>query len=311
MVKKVDVITVSWNGLEHLKTCVPAVFKQTFKDFRYIIVDNGSIDGSVGWLKKNYPKIKVIELKENTGFSGGCNAGLAVSAAQYVVTLNNDTKPDKDWLKELVKVADRYPRVGMVGSKMLFWGSNRINTIGLQLYKSGLTDDIKDGRNDKMFTICDGAGLWKREMLDDINLDNEYYDKEFFLYAEEADIGFRARLRGWDCRYAPKSLVYHRYSASSKRIPDLADYCGHRNSVWVIAKNMPTGIIIQNLHWILLVQIGALIKYILQGKGKMIFNAKLDALKGLPKMLKKRGIIQKNRLVSDDYIKNLMKNKLF
>lgn len=121
MNKKIAIIIVNWNGKRLLKTCLKAVFDQTYKNFDVYFVDNGSEDGSGKFVENKFPKTKIIKLKENTGFAKGNNVGIKKAfedkKVEYIVCLNNDTKVDKNWLKELVKPVQQNEKIGMVASK--------------------------------------------------------------------------------------------------------------------------------------------------------------------------------------------------
>src|SRR3989338_3853888 len=120
---KLSVVVLNWNGKQYLNNCLGSLSKQNYKDFEVILVDNGSTDGSVDYVRKNFPKARVIENKKNLGFTIGNNIGIEKSKGRYVFILNNDTKLDKSCLKELVNVMDSNKKIGMVSAKMLFFDS--------------------------------------------------------------------------------------------------------------------------------------------------------------------------------------------
>src|SRR3989344_3399710 len=122
--KKASIIIVNWNGMKFLKNCLDSVYKQTYKNFQVYFVDNGSIDGSSEFVKKNYLKAKIIQLDKNYGFAKPNNIAIKESfkdkEVEYIVCLNNDTIVDKNWLKELVKTARKDKKIGAVGSLALY-----------------------------------------------------------------------------------------------------------------------------------------------------------------------------------------------
>ena len=140
--KDTAVITVNWNGKNLLKKLLPSLKKQTYKDFVTIVVDNNSSDGSAGFVRENFPWAKVIVMKKNTGFTGGNNAGFLEAMKnrdiKYLITLNNDTVVDKDWLKNLVKAAEAEKGIGSCSSKVLYlYNKDIIDTAGIAIYKDG------------------------------------------------------------------------------------------------------------------------------------------------------------------------------
>lgn len=302
-----SVLIVNWNGKEFLEDCLSSVMGQSCKNFEVVLVDNASTDGSVDFVRRNFPKVKILQNKKNLGFSGGNNTGLKHAKGKYIATLNTDTKADRTWLEELIKTAESDRKIGMVSSRILFFDNKGVDTLGIKLTKFGFFSDItKKEELPKLFSICDGAGLWKKDMLDDINISNEYYDNDFFLYSEENDICFRARLRGWKAAHAKNAIVYHLHSGSTSKISGKNDYYGQRNSLWVIIKNMPSSLLIRNCLWILIGQAAAVCVHVLKGHPIMILRSKIDAIRKIPHMLKKRKLIQKSKLVSDDEISKLI-----
>ncbi|MDO8740204.1 MAG: glycosyltransferase family 2 protein [Candidatus Woesearchaeota archaeon] len=311
------VIILNWNGKRFLKSCFDSLLNQTYKDFRIIFVDNCSKDSSVDFIKKNYrkelKKIKILQLNENTGFAKGNNEGIREALkdkkTKYVVTLNNDTIANKDFLKELTKKAQNR-NIGMVSSRILFLKDKKIDTLGLMLFKSGLFFDIKNEANLKyLFCPCGCAALYKRELLEDIKLNNQYFDEDFFAYAEDADLGFRAVLRSWKCAYAENAVVYHMHQASSSR--DFLVYHIERNTIWAILRNMPGALFFRNLPWFILTRAAILFKYLFKGKAHLIIKARLDVLKKLGKVLNERKSIQKNKKIKNKDLNKSISKRLF
>jgi len=249
---KLSVVVLNWNGKQYLNNCLGSLSKQNYKDFEVILVDNGSTDGSVDYVRKNFPKARVIENKKNLGFTIGNNIGIEKSKGRYVFILNNDTKLDKSCLKELVNVMDSNKKIGMVSAKMLFFDSNKVDTLGLKVLKWGFTEDIKKAEQIP-FCPCGGAAFYRKAMLEDTKLDDDYFDSDYFIYADDYDLGFRARLRGWDCRLADKAIVYHLHGATMSKETDKQIYLGDRNRIWTIIKNYPNGLLAKcSIHLTLL-----------------------------------------------------------
>jgi len=128
----VSIVIASLNGRNLLGPCLRSLWDQTFTDFEVIVVDNGSTDGTVDFIKSfREPRLRMVSLSENRGFAGGCNAGMTQARGRYIATLNNDTEADRNWLGELVRVMDGNPKVGMGASKILFFNErNRIDKAG-------------------------------------------------------------------------------------------------------------------------------------------------------------------------------------
>lgn len=232
--QKAAVIIVNWNGRGYLNECLTSVFHQTYPDYDVILVDNGSADESVEFVKKNYPKVNIIKLDRNYGFAKGNNVGIEEALkdknVKFIVSLNNDTKVDKNWLSELVKVAGSNEKIGMCAPKILRMDNPKvIDSVGGVL-KLGLKlgfmpinrgcGEVDKGQYDEKLDIMGiggASGLYKREMLEEIGL----FDESFFTYCEETELSWRANKKGWKARYVPTSVVYHKGGGTSKRSKEL------------------------------------------------------------------------------------------
>jgi len=240
----VSVVVVNWNGLDYLPECLQSVRDQSYIPREIIAVDNGSTDGSRRWLQSNAgDQFRLIELESNTGFAAGANAGIRAAEGEFIALLNNDAVAEKDWLENLVAAAGG-PDVGMVASKILFY-ENRdvIDKTGHLFYPDGLNrgrgaGELDRGQFDRQPEIFfpDGcAALYRKQMLDDVGL----FDEQFFAYGDDADLGLRARWRGWRCAYAPAAKVYHRHSRSLGKYSAQKAYLVERNRFWVAVKLLP------------------------------------------------------------------------
>lgn len=282
---------LNFNGKRYLKDCLTSVLTQTFRDFEVILVDNGSSDGSAEYLETHYPWVKVVENKKNLGFAAGTNIGIKQAKGEYILTLNNDTQMDNHFLECLVRVMKSDESVGMCAPKMLFY-DGRINSAGICLSRSGAAWDRGMSEPDigqydsteEIFGPCAGAALYRKKMLEEIGL----FDEDFFLYMEDVDLAFRGRLAGWKCLYVPDAKVYHVFGGTTGYGSDLTVYYGNRNLLWYVAKDFPGSFLIKSLPWIIGRNLAAVPYYARMGKGGVILKSKLDAVRGLPRMLRKR-----------------------
>lgn len=307
---EIAIIILNWNGLENTKECLNSLKKVTYPNFKIILVDNGSRNNEGEILKKEYGDfITLIQNEKNLGFAEGNNIGiekaLENSAIKYVLTLNNDTIVDSNFITEALKKFDD-SKIKMVAPKIMnYYQRDKIDCLGIQFTKGGLSFDIKNN-NDILFAPCGGASFYARELLEVIKTqDGYYFDPDFFAYAEDLDLGFRARLQGFKCVLTDKSIVYHKGSASTKIMSDLAVYCTYRNIIWVLIKNLPFSLWLAYSPKIILGQLVIISLWIFRKKPLLILKAYFHALLGLPKMLKKRKTIQKNKKIST---KELNKN---
>lgn len=315
----VSIIIVNWNGKRFLKGCLESVFAQSYKNFEVILVDNGSTDGSVGFVRENFPLTVVLENKDNLGFAAGNNRGIEAAKGEFIATLNNDTELNRGFIEKLVEAAEGSgERVGMWAPKILSMDERDVidSVGGLLIYPDGLAKGRgrleKDrGQYDGERDICMPsacAALYRREMLDEVGL----FDEDFFAYCEDTDLGLRARLSGWKAVSVPEAVVYHYYSATGGRYTPTKAYLVERNRLWVVLKNFPAPLVLLSPFytlWRYLVQLYGIITR--KGAGgrfaeefsslrlfSMALKAYGGAIRGLPKMLSKRIVIQRKRKVS-------------
>jgi hypothetical protein len=311
-----SVIILNWNGKEFLEDCLCAMRRQTFRDFETILVDNGSTDGSVEYVRTQFSEVKLLALPANLGFTGGNIAGYAQASGNLIVLLNNDTEPHRNWLEEIHRASQTNPDAGSFASKMMYFDErDRVENCGFDLGIAGATIDLGRGEFDgpewaqprKVFGGCGGAVAYRRKMLIEIG----FLDPDFFMTYEDADLSFRAQLRGYECVYVPGAIVYHRYRATNRKTPSRQVFYSQRNIEFVYLKNMPLGLIVRSAPQRLLYELGAAIYFSKQGAGWAFLRAKLNVLKCLPTLLRKRQEIQKRRTITNSQMMAMMRKPLF
>jgi GT2 family glycosyltransferase len=240
----VSVVIVNWNGRRLLGACLDALLRQTRPADEIVLVDNGSTDGSTAFVAARYPRVTILPLARNVGFAAGNNHGIARSRGALIATLNNDTVPAATWLEELCAPLEADPALGSAMSTMLFAGApERIAAAGLRVCRNGLAlDDLAGHRYTgrrttprPIFGPSAGAALYRRRMLNEIGA----FDRDFFMYLEDVDLAWRARLRGWDSVHAPAATTLHLYSASSVQGSAFKRFHLARNRLWCLRKNLP------------------------------------------------------------------------
>lgn len=300
----VVVVIVNFDSGDLLRQCLAAVARQTYTAFRVVVVDNASLDNSLDGIQGLCPGLQVLRLAENTGFAGGCNAGIAAAGdCKWIACLNPDAFPDPDWLANLMVATERYPGCASFGSKLIMAGDPaRLDGTGDVYHVSGLAwrrDYGKPveqgvGEGDEIFAPCAAAALYRRDALADVG----GFDTSYFCYFEDVDLGFRLRLRGYCSRYVPESRALHMGSAITGFRSDFSIYHGHRNMVWAYFKNMPTSLLWLYLPQHILVNLLTVLRYIGKGQAGAILKSKWHALKAMPKVLRARRETQANRKVS-------------
>lgn len=288
---KVDLVIPNLNGLRFLKPCLDSVLTQTFRDVQVWLVDDGSSDGSVEFVRTHYPQVNVIANATNEGFSAGNNKAIRAGTAEFVATLNNDTTVEAAWLASLVDAMDSGPRIGMCASKMIF-ASRRdmINSAGILIDRTGIAwdrlggapDDTSESAVQPVFGPCAGAALYRRAMLDEIGL----FDEDFSGYLEDTDLAWRARWAGWQALYVPQARVYH-FHTGTYPAPTKSRLLG-RNKVWLIAKNYPSPYLLAYLPLIACYDLAAVVFAIASRRDLNALRGRWVGLRGLPAMLRKR-----------------------
>ncbi len=289
---EVSIIIVSKDSLSFLKRCLESIFKQTFSSFEVIIVDNGSSDGTLDFIKQDYPQITLIANKENLGFCAANNQGIELAQGKFILTLNSDVYLHKDYIKSIVSAVSDAREVGMATGKLLQFDLEHVDSCGLYLSKSRRLFDIGRGKpkacfNSKTYILgpCAAAALYRRDMLEEIKHFGEYFDNDFFFLVEDFDIALRAQHKGWKALFVPDAIGYHfRNSSDCKR--DFIQYLSFRNRLFLLLKNERLGTFLVDLPFILGYDILRLIYIFLINRHarKSLYNM----FKLTPRMLKKR-----------------------
>lgn len=311
-----SVIIPNWNGKYLLEDCLVSLVKQNIEEFEIILVDNASTDGSLEYVAEKFPGVKVIKLEKNFGFARAINEGVKVSKVEYVVFLNNDTKVEKDWLKNLINCVNKHPEVISVNSKLLnYYYRKIIDGVGIQINEVGQARSIgwqeKDSgqynKEEYIFGATGGASLFRRK--DFIKVGG--FDESYFMYSEEVDFAFRAQFKGYKSIFCPKAIVYHKHKASAKKRPQHIEYWQFRNMLQTIIKDFPTSLLLKKRRWlkIILVFLNTIFYQLKSGYFWPPVLTKLWILYSLPSLLEKRKKIQGEKKVSDEYIESFFAEK--
>lgn len=269
----VAVIIPNYNGQKYLSDCLKSLRKQSFRDFKVIMVDNGSSDGSISVVKRDFPEVQIIGLSENTGFANAVNVGIKETGAKYVFLLNNDTVCEEGVIEALANVLDKKKSVFSVQAKMLQIKEPHLIddagdyycALGWAFAPSKDKDNSRYSRRINVTSACAGAAMYRREVFEEIG----YFDEAHFCYLEDVDVGYRARLYGYDNVMEPGAIVYHVGSGSSgSRHNAFKVELTAANNLYFIYKNMNALQVIINLPLFLA---GVIIKhvfYVRKGLGK-------------------------------------------
>jgi len=322
---KVSVIVVNWDRRDLLRACLKSLTNQTQLDFEIIVVENGSTDGSAEMVEREFPNIRLIQNKVNHGFCAANNQGIHASNGEFVALLNNDAEADPGWLSALVESFEGRADFGMAASKILVWENpQRIDKAGHLIYPDGQnrgrgSGEMDIGQYDRLEEALwpDGcAAMYRREMLDSIG----GFDEDLFAYADDAELGLRARIAGWRCVYVPTAVVRHHRGAtlglgSGRRLALI-----ERNRLLLAAKLFPWSLLWLNAPYFLArVVTGAWEAARGRGeaslypglRGKLTIAAAMirgefAALLLLPRMLRKRREMEPIRKLAPREVKELI-----
>ena len=242
MEQKVTIIIPNYNGRVFLEPCMKALNNQRFKRFSILVVDNGSTDGSREWLKEH--QIPAVFLPENTGFSGAVNTGIRQAETPYVILLNNDTQADPDYVGELVRAIERSPKIFSVSSRMIQMNrpdlmdddGDMYSVLGWAYQRGVGQPAARYNKPCRVFAACAGAAIYRRQVFEEIG----YFDEAYFAYLEDIDVGYRARIHGYDNIYWPAAKVFHVGSGTSgSKYNSFKVRLAARNNVYLNYKNMP------------------------------------------------------------------------
>lgn len=316
-IKSLSIIIATWNSDAYLQTCLSSLAQQTFRNFEVVIVDNGSIEFDEGKIINVWPSltIKVFSLKENKGFATACNLGARQAAGEWLAFLNADAFPTPTWLEQFHAAVQRYPEAGAFSS-FLYQANNPalIDDIGDvynfsgSAWKRGYGYPLSQAPQQpkRIFSANAAAAFYRRDAFLEIG----GFDEEFFSYFEDVDLGFRLNLYGYQCLFLPDAKAAHVGSSSTGKDSDFALYHYHRNMEWVYLKNMPPLLFWVYLPIHLAVGLVFLIYFLGVGKFKVVLRAKLDAIKGIKKMIAKRRKIQAERKAGTQEINRLINKNL-
>ncbi|MBM4017125.1 MAG: glycosyltransferase family 2 protein [Planctomycetes bacterium] len=312
----VTALVLNWNGARVVGECVRSLLAQDYPALGVLVVDNASTDGSADMVRREFPAVRLHVNEKNLGFGGGNNVGIGLAGTPYVLMCNNDTRLAPDAVRLLVEALENEPRAGSATPCIVLAATGKVDATGIVVCPDGLA--LGRGRAEppealrqpaEVFYASDCCCLYRKAMLEDLRLPSgELYDEDFFAYADETDMGWRAQRRGWKSLYVPAAAVYHHHAASSGSVSPLLARLVERNRVWVAVKNFPAWLLAYGVLWTayrLFWQAWG----VMAGRGragamasqrskwemaKVLLRAWWEALLGLPGMWRKRRAIMRS-----------------
>lgn len=321
----ISVVVVTWNRAALLRNCLRSLRNQRGVTLEVLVVDNGSVDGSVEMVASEFPEVRLILNTENRGFCAANNQGIESANGEYVALLNNDAEADPGWAGALRETCETDAAVGMVASKILVYEDpTRIDKVGHLIYPDGQnrgrgSGALDVGQFDRLEPVLwpDGcAALYRTSMLREIG----GFDEDLFAYGDDAELGLRARIAGWGCLYAPKAVVRHHRGSTMGLQSVRRLHLIERNRVLLAAKLFPLPLLFLNpFYYVARLVAGAQAAFRGTGeaalfpgwRGKLRLAAALlwgdlEALLMLPRTLAKRRQLRSIRKLNGQQVTELI-----
>jgi len=315
--KLVSIVVLNFNGKKYLPNCLSSISRLSYKNLEVIFVDNGSTDGSVEYVSKNFPRVRIIRNERNLGFAEGNNVGIKNSSGEIIALISNDVYVDPNWLNEHLKILNSSEKIGVTASKMLMHRSPKmINSAGgmMDIYGFGRDrgfGEMDQGQFEKIeetFYSCGGAMVIKAKILKEMG----YFDPVYFIFHEDTDLCWRARLMGYKVIYIPSAIVYHEFGGTIRRLSPLRVFLTERNRLVTLIKNLGLRKLIPALWGYLALELSKMVFFTIIRQVRITFsilNALLWNVLNIRNTWKKRQIVQRKRKVDDTTIEKLMVKK--
>lgn len=314
----VSVTIVTYNSARFIRRCLESVVGQLYEPIEIIVVDNASTDETTEILQDFEQRFRVVYNQENIGFAAAQNQAIALSSGDWVLTLNPDVLLSSDFLPRLLSTAAIDSRTGTVCGKLLLADSRfriedgpRVDSTGMFFtptlrHKDRGCMEVDLGRYrecEYVFGATAAAACYRREMIDDISVDDEFFDSAFFTYREDADVAWRAQLLGWRCIFNPWATARHvRTLRPGMRNEMSAEINMHsvKNRFLMRAKNITTGLYLRNLLPITVRDLGVLAYCVVFERSSL--TAFYHLARALGGVIRKRRSIQARRRTDDGYM---------
>ncbi|MHB2153863.1 glycosyltransferase family 2 protein [Calditrichota bacterium GD2] len=319
---RVTIVIPHYNGLQILDDCLESLFKNTFKNFLVLVIDNGSTDGSQQMVKEKYPQVKLIQNEENRGYAGACNQGIELARSEYVLLLNNDTVCPVNFLQALVGAMDGHRQAAMAQPKILsiqdpqFFdysggAGGEMDLLGYPFARGRIFDTVEKDKGQynhltrQVFWTSGCALILRKSVVEKIG----YLDEDFFAHQEEIDLNWRAQIAGYQNMVVTDTFIYHYSGYTLRQDNQRKMYLNHRNNLIMLIKNFSLPALLLVLPIRVLFEMATVVadSILWEGKrGKAVLQALFYIFTHPLKIWKKRHAVQKLRKVSDRaIIKNM------
>ena len=298
----ISAVIPTWQGLRYLPACLSALSAQLAPGDEIVLVDNNSRDGAGVWARRYMPEVRVLALPVNQGFAGGTAAGLAVARGDLFLLINDDALAEPGSVAALWAALRAAPTAGAAAGVLTF--SRRpeiVASAGIVFQGDGVATDLHLGlpvaalpsHPVEIFGASGGLALLRRTMIADVGS----FAPAFFNYLEDADLAWRARLRGWGCVLAPEARARHVYSASAGQGSAFKQHLLGRNRLRLIVRCLPGPLLREHFPAIMAYELLA-VGYAALRRQPAIATGRAEALRELPALLAQRRAIQARRTAS-------------
>lgn len=252
----ISIIVSTFNSSAFIRPCLDSLAVQLHQGDEVIVVDNGSRDGTPGFIRRQYPRVTVLENEANAGAAAARNRGIERARGSWIMSLDCDVVLREDFLAAARKAAEAAaPDVGMLQPKILSADKKTVYSCGIHLTRLRRFHDIGRGRPDsgrfaaprEVFGACSAAAFYSRRMLEELKEASGYFDERFFFLVEDVDLAWRAQRYGWRARFVPEAACFH--AGNSSRTPQhIRQYLCVRNRYFTITKNEPSVSLIETAY---------------------------------------------------------------
>lgn len=314
----VSVTIVTYNSGRFIKRCLESVLEQDYPNLEVVIVDNASTDGTVDILEQFANRCRIYYNEENLGFAAAQNQAIAIARGDWVLTLNPDVLLQTDFVDCLVEAGSSDSKVGTVCGKLLTIRATfdlperqLIDSTGIyftptlrHLDRGSQEVDMGHYTNfEYVFGATAAAALYRRQMIRDISVFGEFFDSDFFVYREDADVAWRAQLMGWKCLYTPLARGYHVRAVlpgNRRALPKAINMHSVKNRFLLRLKNMTAGL--YRKHWFSITVRDLVVVCACLLHEHSSLKAFFYVMRNYRQVLAKREEIMKRRRVTDEYI---------
>jgi len=291
----VSAIVVTWNSQNDIIACLNSLQRQTYPLKEITLVDNCSHDGTIKIIQECFPDVFIEARIWNEGFAQANNIGIGQTDSEWVLTLNPDVKLAANWVETLLGFAEGKDKIGALGGLLWRWDdkeSGIIDSTGIEIFTSrrvrdrhfGAPREAAPGQPEQVFGICAAAALYRREMLEDIAIQKQYFPKRFFCYYEDADLAWRAWRRGWEAWTVPAAQGWHRRGASPNA-GHFSRYLTQRNRAWLIIRNDNIDSLLRDAPYIFMHELIMALRIL---RYPTLAKAVLEAVAGIGEAFKER-----------------------